>query len=57
MDKKEIELMACPECHGRLDYDKNTRELQCAQCKFAFPVEDGIPVLLIEQARKLEAET
>ena len=53
MDKKQIELIACPECHGKLDYDKSTQELLCKKCDLAFPVEDGIPVMLIEKARKL----
>ncbi|HED32811.1 MAG TPA: Trm112 family protein [Gammaproteobacteria bacterium] len=56
MDKKQIELVACPECQGRLTYDKSTKELLCEQCKLAFPVEDGIPVLMAERGRKLESE-
>lgn len=56
MDKKQIELIACPECQGRLIYDKNSKELLCEQCKLAFPVEDGIPALMIERARKLEGK-
>ncbi len=55
MDKKQIELVACPECHGKLDYDKKAQELLCNACKLAFSVEDGIPVMLIESARKLDA--
>ncbi|VAW62245.1 hypothetical protein MNBD_GAMMA09-317 [hydrothermal vent metagenome] len=55
MDKKQLELIACPECHGKIEYDKNSSELLCNKCKLAFPVEDGIPVMLIENARKLEA--
>jgi len=54
MDKKQIELMACPECQGKLSYDKSTKELVCEACKIAFPVKDGIPVMLVEESRKLE---
>lgn len=53
MDKKQIEMMACPECHGKLEYLKATKELSCETCKLAFPVRDGIPVMLIEEARNL----
>jgi len=53
MDKKQLEMMACPECHGKLDYDKSNQELVCDNCQLAFPVRDGIPVMLIEEARKL----
>lgn len=54
MDKKQIELMACPECHGKLAYAKSSKELVCDSCKLAFPVQDGIPVMLIEEARKTD---
>ncbi len=53
MDKKQLEIMACPECHGKLNYAKDSRELICEKCKLAFPVRDDIPVMLIEEARKL----
>ncbi len=53
MDKKQLEMMACPECHGKLSYEKSTKELICENCQLAYPVQDGIPVMLIEEARKL----
>ena len=56
MDKKQIDMMACPECHGKLEYLKATKELACNACKLAFPVRDGIPVMLIEEARNLAEE-
>ena len=56
MDTKQIELMACPECNGKLSYDSNTKELICNNCQIAFPVQDGIPVMLIEESRKLVTE-
>lgn len=56
MDTKQIEMMACPECHGKLEYLKATKELSCEACQLAFPVRDGIPVMLIEEARKLTEE-
>lgn len=56
MDKKQIELMACPECHGKLEYLKASKELTCETCQLAFPVRDGIPVMLIEEARNLAEE-
>ena len=56
MDKKQIEMMVCPECNSKLEYDNSSQELICESCKIAFPVKDGIPVMLIEQARKLEQQ-
>jgi uncharacterized protein len=55
MDNKQIELIACPECQGKLNYDKTNKELVCEVCKVAYPVNDGIPVMLIEEARKIES--
>jgi len=55
MDKKKIELIACPECQGKLDYAKASNELVCENCKLAFPINDGIPVMLVEDARKIES--
>jgi len=55
MNKKQIEMMACPQCHKSMSYDKSNQELICDNCKLAFPVQDGIPVMLIEEARKIES--
>ena len=56
MDKKQIEMMACPECQGKLEYSKDSKELICETCSLAFPVRDGIPVMLIEEARSIAEE-
>lgn len=57
MDIKQIEMMACPECHGKLDYAKESKELICNQCKLAYPVKDGIPVMLSEESRKIDEDS
>lgn len=56
MDKKHIEMMACPECQGKLEFNKTNKELVCENCQLAFPVRDGIPVMLIEEARQLAGQ-
>jgi len=56
MDIKQIQMMVCPECNGKLEYIKKNNELTCDHCQLAFPVKDGIPVMLIEEARKLLKE-
>jgi len=56
MDNKHIEMMVCPECNGKLEYNKKYDELTCNSCELAFPVKDGIPVMLIEEARKTDKE-
>ena len=56
MDNKQIQMMVCPECKSKLEHDKKTNELICNSCQLAFPVKDGIPVMLIEEARKMDKE-
>ena len=56
MDKKTLEILVCPKCKGKLEYNKQDNELICQQDKLAFPVRDDIPVMLVEEARNL-AET
>ncbi len=52
-DEKLLEILACPLCKGDLRYDKNANELICETSKLAFRIEDGIPILLIDEARKI----
>ena len=56
-DKKIIELleiMICPKSGGKLDYDKLNQELVSRKAKIAYPIVDGIPVMLEDQARKIK---
>ncbi len=50
-----LEILVCPICKGSLEHDRAAQELICHADKLAFPVRDGIPVMLIEQARDLHA--
>ncbi|HLD76978.1 MAG TPA: Trm112 family protein [Rickettsiales bacterium] len=51
--KELLEILACPLCKGDLYYDKSANELICYQSKLAFKIKDGIPVLLIDEAREI----
>lgn len=53
LDKKLLEILVCPICKGSLKYDKKQAELICKADRLAFPVRDGIPVMLEEEARSL----
>ena len=55
MDSKLLELLVCPLCKGPLVYRKDAQELVCKADRLAFPIRDGIPVMLEEEARALEA--
>lgn len=48
-----LEILACPNCHGGLAVDHDRDELVCTSpdCQLAYPVQGGIPVLLIDEAR------
>jgi len=53
MDKKLLDIIACPSCKGDLEYDKKAQELICQKEKLAYPIRDGIPVLLTSDAREI----
>jgi uncharacterized protein YbaR (Trm112 family) len=53
LDKKLLEILACPLCKGPLLYRRDLQELICKADRLAFPVRDDIPVMLEEEARKL----
>jgi uncharacterized protein len=57
MNKKTLELLACPLCHGKLEYWRKQNELVCLQDRLAFPIHKGIPLLMEMDARALDAET
>ena len=56
MDKKLLEILRCPVCKGPLYYDKAQAELICRGDRLAYPIRDGIPIMLEEEARTLGAE-
>lgn len=56
MDKKLLDILACPVCKGPLAYRKDQQELVCKVDRLAYPIRDGIPVMLEEEARVLPAE-
>ena len=54
METKLLEMLVCPITKGSLSLDKENNELISKAAKLAFPIRDGIPVLLEEQARRLD---
>ena len=56
MDKKLLTILACPICKGELVYMKETEELVCYPDSLAYPVRDGIPIMLENEARALTPE-
>jgi uncharacterized protein YbaR (Trm112 family) len=56
MDTRLLELLVCPVTKGPLDYDREKQELLSRSARLAYPVRDGIPVLLENEARTLSDE-
>lgn len=56
MDPKLLEMLVCPVTKGPLTYDRERQELVSRSARLAYPIRDGIPVMLEEEARKLSPE-
>jgi hypothetical protein len=54
MDKKLLDILVCPVSKGSLEYDEAQQELICKTSRLAYPIRDGIPVMLEDQARSLD---
>jgi hypothetical protein len=54
ISKELIEILACPKCKGDLIYRENEAFI-CKNCKLLYPIRDGIPVMLIDEAQPVQA--
>ena len=54
VDPKLLEILVCPLTKSRLEYDAEKQELVSRAAKLAYPIRDGIPIMLPEEARKLD---
>ena len=54
VDPKLLEILVCPLTKNSLRYDKDAQELTSEQAKLAYPIRDGIPIMLVDEARSLE---
>ncbi|MGG2475649.1 Trm112 family protein [Rhizobium sp. BR5] len=54
VDPKLLELLVCPLTKGRLSYDRTHNELISESGRLAYPIRDGVPIMLISEARKIE---
>jgi uncharacterized protein YbaR (Trm112 family) len=53
-DPKLLEILVCPITKGPLEFDAARNELVSRQAKLAFPIRDGIPIMLVDEARKID---
>ena len=56
IDPKLLEILVCPLTKGPLRYDREAQELISEQAGLAYPVRDGIPIMLIDEARRLDED-
>ncbi len=56
MDTKLLDILVCPLCKSSLVYQKSAQELICKADRLAFKIDDDIPVMLVDEARKLSLE-
>jgi len=56
VNKGLLDVLVCPLCKGPLTYDREAQELICRPDRLAYPIRDGIPIMLAEQARELGPE-
>lgn len=54
IDPKMLELLVCPLTQGMLKWDRDKNELISEKARLAYPIRDGIPIMLVSEARKLE---
>ncbi len=54
VDPRLLEVLVCPVTRGRLTYDRAAQELVSKGARLAFPIRDGVPIMLPEEARKLD---
>jgi uncharacterized protein YbaR (Trm112 family) len=57
VDPKLLEILVCPITKGPLEYDAAAQELISKQAGLAYPIRDGIPIMLAEEARELDSKT
>ena len=56
IDEKLLEILACPACKGNIEHDEENEKLICQECGRRYPIRDGIPVMLIDEAELPEGK-
>lgn len=52
LNKKLLDILACPKCKGDLEYNKEENTLICNKCRLRYKIEEDIPIMLIDEAEK-----
>lgn len=51
LDERLLEILVCPDCRGDVEYKDRRKVIICQKCGLQYPVRDGIPVMLVEEAK------
>ena len=54
LDNELLKILACPKCKGDLEYKESENKLVCHKCRLIYKVDDDIPIMLIDEAEKIE---
>jgi len=57
MNNYLLDILRCPKSGGKLELDKEKMELVCKESKLAYPIINGIPIMLLDEARELKEDT
>ena len=52
LDERLLDILACPECQGPVEHKERRHLIVCAGCGLRFPVRDGIPIMLVDEATR-----
>ncbi len=52
LDQELLDILACPQCKGDLEYDKENQKLICNKCRLKYDIKDDIPIMLIDEAEE-----
>jgi uncharacterized protein len=56
IDSMILDILACPICKGKLRYDKAQQELICMFDKLAYPIKEGVPIMMVSEAKRIKDE-
>lgn len=51
-----LKILACPNCKGPVKYEGDDKGLSCGKCLLLYPIKDGIPVMLVDEAQKISSQ-
>jgi len=57
LDKKLLDILACPKCKGDIKLSKTDDGLICEACRLEYPIKEGIPIMLIDEAKNIDLKS